>query len=554
MYSGGNNRNFSESIADASYAQYLVTGDKKFGVSHLTAMEGIFDKWKDHYDQSKGLYFIAPIADATEYSIASIDASGGRDGFGGGDAFRPSINSFMYGNALAISSLAKLSGDSDAEKLYADKAQAIKNTVETQLWSKQFGHFIDRFKADNQYVHYWDPIRGRELVGYLPWAFNLPSDTPEFAASWTHLLDSNGFASKVGFRTVEPSYQYYMIQYRYAWEDGIKKPECEWNGPVWPFDNTYVLTAMANLLDNYHQSIITKDDYVRLLKQYAHLHYGADGQPDLQEDYNPDTGLPIVGLHRSHHYNHSGFNDLIINGLVGIRPRSDNVLEINPLVSSDANSPNTLSYFCLDNVLYHGCNITVIYDRNGKKYKRGKGLTVIVNGKTAVKNAALGHITVKLPQAAIPAPEKPIDHAVNYWRRGLPTPDASVNNHQWDLYQAVDGRVWFFSNVRNYWTNEGSQNAEDWYSVDFGQPTALNSVELYFYGDGKKYAAPSSLSVQYWDGAAWDDVRGDKGQALTAITNGQTSVHFSTVNASKIRVAFKNAPGFSTALVEFKAF
>jgi len=143
---------------------------------------------------------------------------------------------------------------------------------------------------------------------------------------------------------------------------------------------------------------------------------------------------------------------------------------------------------------------------------------------------------------------------VNYWRRGLPTPDASVNNHQWDLYQAVDGRVWFFSNVRNYWTNEGSQNAEDWYSVDFGQPTALNSVELYFYGDGKKYAAPSSLSVQYWDGAAWDDVRGDKGQALTAITNGQTSVHFSTVNASKIRVAFKNAPGFSTALVEFKAF
>jgi hypothetical protein len=30
------------------------------------------------------MYFIDPLKDATEYSIASIDASGGQDGFRGG--------------------------------------------------------------------------------------------------------------------------------------------------------------------------------------------------------------------------------------------------------------------------------------------------------------------------------------------------------------------------------------------------------------------------------------------------------------------------------------
>ena len=45
-----------------------------------------------------------PLLDATEYTISSIDASGGKDGFRGGDSFRPSINAYMYANARAIAS------------------------------------------------------------------------------------------------------------------------------------------------------------------------------------------------------------------------------------------------------------------------------------------------------------------------------------------------------------------------------------------------------------------------------------------------------------------
>ena len=104
---GGNDRHFSEGIAYAAYAYYLVNEDSSFIERQLGVMEHIYNLWLDHYDLKKDLYFIEPLLDATEYTISSIDASGGRDGFRGGDAFRPTINSYMYGNALAIARIAK---------------------------------------------------------------------------------------------------------------------------------------------------------------------------------------------------------------------------------------------------------------------------------------------------------------------------------------------------------------------------------------------------------------------------------------------------------------
>ena len=78
MYTGGgNDRHFSEGIADATYADYLVTGDRAFATKHVDVTQHIFNLWDDHFDFGKGLYYIMPLLDATEYSIASIETSGG---------------------------------------------------------------------------------------------------------------------------------------------------------------------------------------------------------------------------------------------------------------------------------------------------------------------------------------------------------------------------------------------------------------------------------------------------------------------------------------------
>ncbi len=553
MYSGGNDRHFSEAIAAAVYSRYLANGDRAFALKNLDSMKHIFQLWMDHFDSSKGLYFIEPLLDATEYTISSIDTSGGKDGFLHGDAFRPTINSFMFADAMAISKLAALAGDTKTAEAYAANAAAIQESVETNLWNDGMQHFIDRFKADNQFVHYWDFTRGRELAGYVPWTFELPAHDPKYNAAWTHLLSPEELGGPYGMRTVEPSYEYYMRQYRYVTENGKRMPECQWNGPTWPFDTTLVLGAMANLLNDYTQDVIHADDYVRLLKQYTRQHF-LNGEPDLQEDYNPDTGNVIVGLQRSHHYNHSGYNDLIITGLVGLRPRADNILEINPLVPTDPHSTNALDYFCLENVPYHGQSVTIVYDRDGTRYKKGAGLSAYVDGRQVLAPSALGRKTIPIPAPTITSTAHSIDLAVNMTRSGFPAASASINNSASELYQAVDGRVWFHPNVRNYWSNEGSQTNEDWFSLDFGAEKQFSSGQLYFYADEARFKAPEKYTVQYWTGQDWADVSGPHMMPEKPLANGENIVTFQPVTASKLRILFTNPKQAAIALVEVKAF
>src|SRR5438046_5710262 len=98
-------------------------------------MKSIYEQWADHWDASKKLYYIPAMPDATEYTIASIDASGGKDGFDDGEAFRPTINSYMYGNALAIGRIAAMKGDMATTKTYLQKAYNLKKNVEQSLWN-----------------------------------------------------------------------------------------------------------------------------------------------------------------------------------------------------------------------------------------------------------------------------------------------------------------------------------------------------------------------------------------------------------------------------------
>ncbi|MDR1583916.1 MAG: hypothetical protein LBS55_11795 [Prevotellaceae bacterium] len=65
----------------------------------------------------------------------------------------------------------------------------------------------------------------------------------------------------------------------------------------------------------------------------------------------------------------------MITGLAGIRPSEGNQLTVNPLIPT-----NTWDYFCLENVVYKSHKLTILYDKSGKKYKRGKGLMIFVNG------------------------------------------------------------------------------------------------------------------------------------------------------------------------------
>lgn len=552
-YSGnGNPRHFSESMAAASWATYLVDGVASDAVSRLDGMQRVFNAWQDSFDTSKGLYWVEPLRDATEYTISSIDATNGKDGFTGGEAFRPSINAYQYANAKAIASMAALKGDLDSTVQSFDaKAKDIKSRVQNDLWNSTFEHFIDRYYVNNTFVKYWGPIRGRELVGYVPWTHDLPDDTTEFAEAWKHILNSAELSGQHGLRTVEPSYQYYMRQYRY---EGTQ-PECQWNGPVWPFQTTQVLTGLANFLDHYPKgsasTIITTADYTKLLKQYTLLHYNPKrgGILDLEEDYYPDTGAPVVGLKRSLHYFHSGYIDLILSGLVGIRPFADDKVEINPLASG-------ISYFRADRIVYHGHELAVQWDSDGSHYGTA-GLLVEIDGKVAASSADLTRLSISLSRLT-PAPiSRPIAQSIKL-STDTQYPAASVSVAKADptaLYGSIDGRIWFFPEpeVANGWSSPPGNSTALWFQIDFGKQISTNRAELAFFANlGQAFDVPESYKVQLANADGWVDA--SAAEYATPVANGITNVSWAQGQSGKVRLVFTPKKGMMVRIVEMKVY
>src|SRR5262249_49756077 len=119
----------------------------------------------------------------------------------------------------------------------------------------------------------------------------------------------------------------------------------------------------------------------------------ADGKPYIGEYLDETTGQWINGkAGRSRYYNHSTFADLVIAGVVGLRPRADNTVEIFSLLP-----PGTWHWFCLDGVKYHGRTLTAIWEQDGTHYGHGQGLIVLADGKEIARGKDLSKLTGKLP-------------------------------------------------------------------------------------------------------------------------------------------------------------
>jgi hypothetical protein len=358
---GGDPRNYSFWAADALYARYLVNGDRDFLVGLLPDLIKNWEAWRStNYTPEIGLYHQVDDRDGMEISI-------------GGSGYRPTINSYEYGDAEAIARIADMAGKPDLAREYRGYAEEIKQKVQSILWNPEQKFF--EVSPDGKSLS-----NVRELIGYTPWCFNMPDNGYE--AAWKQLSDPNGFYAPFGPTTAERRSPRFMFQYPH---------DCLWNGPSWPYATSQTLTALANLLNNYQQDVMMKKNFYELMEDYTRSQY-RDGHPWIAEDLNGITGKWIVDLPRSVYYNHSTYCDNVITGLVGLRPRADSIVEINPLLPDDA-----WNYFCLDHVTYHGHELTILYDKSGKRYGKGAGLRVYADGELIIHCSKLQHCTGRLP-------------------------------------------------------------------------------------------------------------------------------------------------------------
>jgi hypothetical protein len=510
---------YSYWAASSVWQTFLANGDTAFATSLLRQLVKQYRGWDNHFNSQLGLYWQVPVWDATEYTPASYESS---DPYHGGAGYRPTINSYQFGDAQAIAKIANLAGNSALVREYTQRASALQRATLQYLWDPNRNFFFQMNRDNNPTNALLDT---REEEGFVPWMFELP---PLFASSaMAQLLDPAGFFTNYGPSTAEKRSSWYMYK-----ASGC----CRWDGPSWPYETSQTLTGLANLLIDYPaQQFIHADDYVNMLHTYAATQY-RNGVPYVAEAHDPDKNDWIYNTSdHSEDYNHSTYIDNVISGLIGLRGQPDNTLLLSPLV------PPSWDYFALENTSYHGHNVSVLWDRLGTRYGQGTGLSVFVDNRSVVHQSTLRpvrvHVGATIPQSG----DGLFDVAVNSQRTAYgPQPIASyVFSPVDNIWNGIDGIVYRTGIPENSrWTTYRSPNPSDYYGVNFQHNVTIREVRLTFYDDGGGTRVPvNSYTLQYLNSSGtWNNIAVENSPAPNTLT----SIKFPPLTTSQIRVVAAN--------------
>jgi hypothetical protein len=544
---GAEPRSYSNWYGDAMWATYLVRADTGLLRTVLPYMERQVAGWEaEHYDSVHAMFHWSGMHDGMETNIDSRQTA---DPFAGGDGYRPTLNAYLYADLRAVARAAGVLGDSATARAYAARAAALKGRVQQELWDPAREFFFQQFVHDEQsgikaktLTYQTGPYagnpHGREEIGFVPWQFGLPDAGYEHA--WRFLMDPDYFFAPFGPTTTE----------RHDPQFFVSPTCCVWSGNEWPYATTQTLVALANLLNDYDQQIVTGQDYLRLLRTYA-LDQRWNGRPYVAEAADPETGswAGHNSFYHSEHYFHSGFVDLVITGLVGLRPRADDSLVVHPLV------PDDWPYFALDGVAYHGHTVAIVWDVDGTRYKRGTGLMLFVDGRKLGSSAELERLAVALPPARPAAPARQLrNFAVSNDGAFFPHVSASYSAPTTPPFYATDGNYWYHVSPPNRWTTLGSPNTRDTLTVDFGVARPLEALKLYLLDDGGELRAPAEYQVEGWIGGEWEPVANQRRHPEEPTGHRANTVSFTPIATSRVRVLLEHRPGAASGLTEIEAW
>ena len=559
---GAEPRRYSTWLADAIWETYRVQGDKTWLLALRAGLEENFAGWqREKYREDAGMFWQTGHDDGMELNINSRQT---QDIVKGAPGYRPTLNSYLFADARALAKMARLGNDEKNAHLYEQFSIKLKEKVQQQLWDEKRQFFFHQFRdteADGltkngapkpnlaatltyQSGPFAGSEQGRELMGYVPWQFELPDKNRGYEAAWKFLNDKNFFQSEFGPSFVGRNDPLFLITDSCCW----------WSGQSWPYATAQTLTALANVLNDYPQNVVTREDYFALLQSYTRTHH-KNGEPYLAEAANPDNGSwkGYDNPQHSEHYFHSGYNDQIITGLIGLRPRDDETIEVNPL------APLSWKYFALDDVLYRGHQISIFWDADGTRYHRGNGLQIWIDGKRAAQRDTLGRLKVALPkliEKSDRAEQRLVNCAVNNEKAQFPQITASLSGPQVlaGLKNLIDGVHFYSQKPHNRWTFENSPNQTDWIAIDFGTPRTISRAFLYWLDDGanSNVRAPKNVQLQWWDGKAWRVVEKQKRDFNAPIGHRANRIEFAPLQTTKMRLQIEHQKGAVSGLSEIE--
>lgn len=549
---GAQPRSYSNWYGAAMWGTYEVLGDTGFLRRVLPYMKRQYVGWlAERWNESHRMFRWDGLHDGMERNVNSRQTD---DIDAGAEGYRPTLNSYLFADARAIAGASLLFGDTATAREYAARADSLKQRVQQELWDERREFFLHQFARDEKdgikaHTRTYDSgkfagsMRGRELIGYVPWQFNLPDSAKGYERAWRFLMDTAYFLAPFGPTTTERRDPQFYVSPRCCW----------WSGNSWPYATTQTLVAMANLLNDYRQSVVSAVDWMALLRTYAATQR-KNGRPYVAEAANPDNGSweGHDTPYHSEHYFHSAYVNLVITGVVGLRPRADDSVEVNPL------APPSWPYFALDDVRYHGRRLSIVWDRDGTRYRRGKGLMILADGHVIARAQRLGRLVAYLgrPRIATMTVAAPlVNVAVNNGRGAHPWVEVSYAAPENPPTYLVDGNYWYHTAPSNRWTTLGSSNARDSVTVDFGAEQRVQRVVLFVLDDGAAgpVRAPAGYDVELWRQNRWVRVAGER-MPMRPEGHRANTVSFAPTRASRVRVVLTPQRGWAVGLSELEVW
>jgi hypothetical protein len=314
---------------------------------------------------------------------------------------RVDLTAYNFGNAQAMSQIYRQIGRPDTSAEFEALAKKIANAVAAKMWDsdEQFFYSLrhdDGAKADV-----------KEVIGVYPFYFGmLPPGAPQhYEGAWSSIIDPDQFWTPWPVASVSKQCPAYSQTH---WPGDGRTAGCMWNGPTWPHANSIVLSAMARTLRSSQaqqnagaatadsrskKPQLTREHFWHLFDTFTKAQFRDQDAtyPWTGEFYHGETARWKTA---ERDYNHSTWLDVLIPDVLGLVPRADDVLEIDPLVPA-----GKLQHFLLDGQHYRGHLVTLVWDAPGQEDRYGDGragFDIYLDGKRVASEPALTRIMVEM--------------------------------------------------------------------------------------------------------------------------------------------------------------
>ena len=261
---------------------------------------------------------------------------------------------------------------------------------------------------------------------------------------------------------------------------------CWWSGQSWPYATSQTLKAMANLLQDYDQDVVTQG---RLPEAAADLRARRTARTASRTSPRRATRTPARGRGTTATTTASttstrGFNDLVITGLVGLRPRDDDTLEV------EAARPGGVGLLRPGRRAVPGRLVGVVWDRTARATAAGKGLHAARGRQGVAASDKLGPLTAKLPAARSREPHAARDAGQlrgQQRRHVLPARVGLVHRTRTrPPSKLIDGNYWYHRRPAEPLDLRGLAERERLVSPSTSaSKRPIDTVKLYFLDDGE---------------------------------------------------------------------